>query len=137
MLTQKLNQTIDVLNKLIEITKEDIINIKEAKHEEVFKNTKEKENLALKFNDLKTEIDTILVSRNKPIEEIFTSEEEKLFDEFRNRLAEFHKHHKKFSKLALSVANFYNALLSELKDDSMKVDYKNSTLPNSFLKLKA
>ncbi|QCI28915.1 hypothetical protein [Caminibacter pacificus] len=137
MLTQKLNDIINVLNQLIEMTTQDIENIKAANHEKVFANTAKKEELAVKFSNLKSEIDNILVSRNKPIEEIFSKEEEILFDEFRNKLSEFHTLHKKFSKLALSVANFYNALMKEIKQESPKIDYKDSQLPKSFLKLKA
>jgi len=49
MLTHKLNQIIDTLDKLIKITDEDIKNIKKANHEAVFSNTTPKEKLAGKF----------------------------------------------------------------------------------------
>jgi len=137
MLIQKLKTINLTLDRLIEITKEDIENIKVANHEAVFANTTPKEKLALKFSELKSEIDNILVSRNKPVEEIFSAEEEKYFEVFKTKLNEFHTLHKRFSKLALSVANFYNALMNELKEDGVKIDYKDSKLPKSYLKLKA
>jgi len=137
MLIQKLKTINLTLERLIEITKEDIENIKVANHEAVFANTTPKEKLALKFSELKSEIDNILVSRNKPVEEIFSAEEEKYFEVFKTKLNEFHTLHKRFSKLALSVANFYNALMNELKEDGAKIDYKDSKLPKSYLKLKA
>ena len=120
---------------LISITLEDIENIKQANHEEVFKNTKTKENLANKFSELKSQIDNILVSRNKSLEEIFTPEEENLFNIFREKLFEFNKEHKRFAKLAFSVANFYNTLLNKIQNNK-NVDY-SSTYKNSNLKLKA
>jgi hypothetical protein len=135
MLIKTLQETISTLDKLISITLEDIENIKQAKHEEVFKNTKIKENLASKFSELKSQIDNILVSRNKPLEEIFTPEEEKLFNLFREKLFEFNKQHKRFAKLAFSVANFYNTLLNKIQNNE-KIDY-TSTYKNSNLKLKA
>jgi hypothetical protein len=135
MLIKTLQETISTLDKLISITLEDIENIKQAKHEEVFKNTKAKENLASKFSELKSQIDNILVSRNKPLEEIFTPEEEKLFNLFREKLFEFNKEHKRFARLAFSVANFYNTLLNKIQNNE-KVDYQ-STYKNSNLKLKA
>ena len=135
MLIKTLQETISTLDKLISITLEDIENIKQAKHEEVFKNTKIKENLASKFSELKSQIDNILVSRNKPLEEIFTPEEEKLFNLFREKLFEFNKQHKRFARLAFSVANFYNTLLNKIQNNE-KVDY-SSTYKNSNLKLKA
>jgi len=136
MLTQKLNQTILVLEELINITQEDIKNIKQAKHEEVFKNTKPKEELAQKFSILKSEIDKILVSRNRPIEEIFSKEEEILFNNFREKLNEFYDKHKHFSRLALSVANFYNALLNQIKQEE-QISYTEKANFNSNLSLKA
>jgi hypothetical protein len=136
MLIQKLNQTISVLDELIKITEEDIANIKKAKHEEVFKNTLPKEELAKRFSVLKSEIDTILVSRNRPIESIFSKEEEVLFNEFRDKLNMFYDKHKHFSRLALSVANFYNALLNQIKQEE-QISYTEKANFNSNLHLKA
>ena len=135
MLINTLENTITILDKLLSITLEDIENIKLAKYEEVFKNTKTKENLAYKFSELKSQIDNILISRNKPLEEIFTPEEEKLFNLFREKLIEFNKQHKRFARLAFSVANFYNTLLNKIQNNE-KVDY-SSTYKNSNLKFKA
>ena len=135
MLIKTLQETISTLDKLISITLEDIENIKQAKHEEVLKNTKIKENLASKFSELKSQIDNILVSRNKPLEEIFTPEEEKLFNIFREKLFEFNKEHKRFARLAFSVANFYNTLLNKILNNE-KVDY-SSSYKNPNFKLKA
>ncbi|GAX87665.1 conserved hypothetical protein [Lebetimonas natsushimae] len=135
MLIEKLNQINDILDKLISITTEDIYAIKSADHETVFSHTDEKEILAKKFSSLKSEIDSILVSRNKPVEEIFSADEEILFDTFREKLNEFYTLHKKFSKLALSVANFYNALIKELKNEK-PITYSNENFSNSNLSLK-
>jgi len=136
MLTHKLNQIIDTLDKLIKITDEDIKNIKKANHEAVFSNTTPKEKLAGKFYELKNEIDLILVKRNKPIEEIFDSNEEKLFDEFREKLNIFHQKHRHFSRLALSVANFYNTLLLKIKQEK-QISYNETATFDSKLQLKA
>ena len=136
MLIQILKQTINTLDELIAITLEDINNIKQAKHEEVFKNTSKKEELAYKFSTFKTKIDQILVSRNKPLEEIFSKEEEDLFNTFREKLFEFNYQHKRFSKLALTVANFYNTLMNQIKNNE-PINYKNESFNNSTLHLKA
>jgi len=136
MLIDTLQTTINTLDKLIAITLEDIENIKHAKHEEVFKNTNIKEELANKFGTLKSQIDNILVSRNKPLEEIFTPEEETLFNIFREKLFEFNKQHKRFSKLAFSVANFYNTLLKKLINGET-VGYTDERINRSNLRIKA
>jgi 23S rRNA maturation-related 3'-5' exoribonuclease YhaM len=136
MLIEKLNQINSTLDKLIDLTNEDINAIKNAKHEIVFSNTKPKEELAKKFSILKSEIDSILVSRNKPIESIFSPLEEKLFDEFRTKLNTFYSLHKRFSKLALSVANFYNTLINEIKNEK-PITYENKNFSNPYLNVKA
>jgi hypothetical protein len=136
MLIQTLNKTISTLNILIKTTHEDIENIRQAKHNEVFANTEKKEKAAAEFSKLKSEIDKILVSRNKPLEEIFTKEEEELFNTFREKLYEFNTIHKHFSKLALSVANFYNTLVNKIKNTE-PINYKNESYKNSNLHIKA
>lgn len=136
MLLQKLNQINNTLNELILLTKEDIEFIKNAKHEELFNNIPKKEKLSEQFAQLKNEIDQILVNRNKPLEEIFSPEEEKEFEKFKNLLNEFYELHKHFSKLSFVVANFYNVLVNKIKNKE-KITYDNDSLPNSQLKLKA
>jgi len=136
MLTNKLNEIINILNSLIEITKQDIENIKKANHQRIFDNMKIKEELAKHFSNTKNDIDLILVKRNKPIEEIFSNEEEKLFDEFKQKLTEFNALHKKFSRLAISVANFYNALTQQIKEEKT-ISYNNNSFKNNHLYLRA
>ncbi len=136
MLIQKLKNIINILNELTILTENDIQNIKQANHEAVFSNTTKKENLSMEFYRLKNKIDKILVERNKPLEEIFSKEEEILFDEFREKLNLFYEKHKKFSKLAISVANFYNALCNTIQDSS-QISYNEHANFNSKLKIKA
>ena len=135
MLNNKLHQINQILDNLIKITKEDIKLIKEAKHEELFSHIPLKENLTKEFSKLKSEIDSILVSRNKPIEEIFSPEEEILFNEFKEKLNEFHTLHKHFSRLSIVVNNFYTTLLNKIKN-KQTITYDKDYTPNS-LKLKA
>lgn len=136
MLTNKLNEAINILDSLIEITKQDIENIKKANHQKIFNNMKPKEELAKHFSNTKNDINLILRQRNKPIEEIFSIEEEKLFEEFKKKLIEFNALHKKFSKLAISVANFYNALTQQIKEEKT-ISYNNHSFKNNILSLKA
>lgn len=135
MLLEKLKKINNVLNSLINLTQEDIENIKEANHNEVFKNISIKENLANEFQQLKNEIDSILVSRNKPIEEIFSKEEEQEFEKFKELLNTFYDKHKLFAKLSFSVTNFYNALLAKIKNKK-KITYDKDDIQNPFMKIK-
>jgi hypothetical protein len=137
MLIQKLQQINEVLDNLITLTQEDLENIKIANHDAVFANMTKKEELAMLFKQIKSEIDSILVARNKPIEEIFTKEEEALFEEFKVKLNKFNDIHKHFAKIALSVANFYNTLMQKI-NDTQTIDYSGKAQYfNSHLALKA
>ena len=136
MLLNKLQTANEILNNLITLTKKDIESIKEAKHEDVFNNIKIKENLAIDFQNIKNEIDYILSTRNRPVEEIFNKEEEKEFEIFKNLLNEFNKEHKLFSKLAFSVTNFYNTLLNQIKGKK-QITYEKEYINNSHLRIKA
>ena len=136
MLANKLKEATNILNSLIKITKQDIENIKKANHQKIFDNMKQKEELAKYFFNIKNDIDSILVKRNKPIEEIFSTKEEILFEEFKKKLIKFNTLHKKFSKLAISVANFYNTLVQQIKEEK-PIDYDNSSFKNNNLSIKA
>jgi predicted nuclease with TOPRIM domain len=136
MLKNKLISSINVLDQLIDITEKDIQNIKIANHEAIFSQISKKEELAKKFSMLKNEIDEILVARNKPLEEIFEEDEKELFEEFKTKLQEFHKLHKHFAKLAISVTNFYNTLMQEIKKET-KISYNETANFDSKLKIKA
>ena len=136
MLTNKLNEIINILNSLIEITKQDIENIKKANHQKIFDNIKEKEKLAKYFSNIKNEIDLILTKRNKPIEKIFSTKEEILFEEFKKKLIKFNTLHKKFSKLAIIIANFYNTLIQQIKEEKT-INYNNNSFKNNNLSIKA
>ena len=136
MLINRLNQINNVLNELITLTKEDIFFIKEAKHNELFANIPKKEALINEFERLKSEIDNILISRNKPIEEIFSKEEEIEFEKFKTLLNEFNDLHRFFARLSITISNFYNTLLNKIKN-KQQVTYDKDLSPNSKLKLKA
>jgi len=136
MLLNQLQTANQILDKLIEITNNDIANIKEAHHKEVFDNIQIKENLAIKFQNTKNEIDNILSSRNKPLEEIFNIEEEQEFEKFKTLLNEFNKQHKLFSKLSFSVTNFYNTLLNKI-NNKKQITYEKEVVSNSKLRIKA
>jgi len=128
MLKQTLNSINETLDKLNEITLKDIKDIKQANHEALFERNSQKEELIKQFNILKSEIDTILVNRNQtmPIEEILNEEESILLDTFKEKLNIFYENHKKFSKMALLVANFYNNLLQKVTNAEVDIGYKVS-----------
>jgi ElaB/YqjD/DUF883 family membrane-anchored ribosome-binding protein len=127
MLKQALTSINIVLNELISITTQDIEDIKLAKHEALFQRNEQKEKLLNKFTDLKSQIDSILVQRSqsgKSLEELISPQEDILLDEFRNNLKNFYNIHKKFSKMALLVTNFYNNLIHKISGSEPDIGYE-------------
>ncbi len=138
---QTLINTNKVLDNLIEITQKDIEDIKEANHEPLFQRNTQKEELIEKFSELKSQIDSILVSRSESgldIKDLISPEEDKLLDEFRTKLKEFYDIHKRFAKMAFSVTHFYNNLMNRINNCEPDIGYEmnqKQTYPNLSLKV--
>jgi 23S rRNA maturation-related 3'-5' exoribonuclease YhaM len=141
MLTQTLQSINNILDKLIDITNQDIKDIKQANHEPLFERNSQKEELINQFGDLKSQIDSVLVERSQrgfTLENMFNEQEDKLFEEFKTKLQKFHTIHTKFARLAYAVSNFYNVLVNKLSGNEVDIGYevtkKNSNFSTFSLK---
>ena len=141
MLKQSLISINNNLDNLIDITKQDIEDIKIANHEFLFQRNELKEQYLKDFTHQKAQIDSILVKRSESgldISQLINPEEDKLLGEFKQKLQEFYEIHKKFSKMALLVTNFYNNLMRKINGEEIDIGYKmNRTNPYSSFSLKA
>jgi hypothetical protein len=140
MLKQILISTNNNLDKLIDITAQDIEDIKVANHEALFERIREKDKIVQEFISQKNQIDTILLKRSESglsLENMLSNEESNLFDEFKLKLQNFHNIHKKFSKMALLVANFYNNLTNKVNQTEVDIGYEMKQRYSSNLSLKA
>lgn len=132
MLQHTLISINQILDNLIEITKQDIEDIKEANHNSLFKRNITKEELIIQFNSLKTEIDTILSNRNQQNLELVNIEEQALLDIFKQKIEIFYKLHKKFAKMAFSVTHFYNNLMNKVTNSKPDIGYGMSSTQNGY-----
>jgi hypothetical protein len=140
MLKQTLVSTNNNLDKLIDITLQDIEDIKEANHEALFERNRKKDKIVQEFIAQKNQIDTILLQRSESglsLENMLSKEEDELFSEFKTKLQKFHDIHKKFSKMALLIANFYNNLTNKVNQAEVDIGYKMTQKYSSNLSLKA
>ena len=141
MLKQSLISINKTLDNLINITKQDIEDIKIANHEALFQRNSLKEQYLKDFTNQKSQIDSILVKRSESgldLENLINSEEDKLLSEFKQKLQEFYTIHKKFSKMALLITNFYNNLMHKINGEEVDIGYKmNKTSHYSNFSLKA
>jgi len=140
MLKQSLLSINDTLDNLINITKQDIEDIKLAKHEALFQRNSLKEKYLQEFIQQKSQIDSILVKRSESgldISQLINPEEDQLLGEFKQKLQTFYTIHKKFAKMALLVTNFYNNLMHKINGNEVDIGYqmnKTNNYPNFSLK---
>jgi F0F1-type ATP synthase alpha subunit len=140
MLKQTLISINSVIDTLIEITLQDIDDIKKANHDALFDRNIDKYKIISEFTTLKKEIDSILVKRSESgldISQMLSPEEDKLLSEFKEKLSLFMQVHKKFSKLLFTITNFYNNLVNKVTEAEVDIGYQmksNSYQSNFSLK---
>jgi hypothetical protein len=91
MLSHYLKTSIEDIENLIELTNKDILDIKEAKHDDIFKRTKIKNDLVKSFENKKSMLDNELIklvksSGNKPLEEILDSSQQDMLEQMKDKL---------------------------------------------------
>jgi hypothetical protein len=115
MLTTKLQEAVQSLNSLIEITNIDMDNIKNARHTALFTNTSEKNKLLENFDECKAFVSEELYKIKVANGELSLTEQQgELMEEMKTKLAHLKELNKNFAKLVLTVSEFYNSLLGRL-----------------------
>ena len=119
MLTHYLTQAISDIDNLIDLTKEDIENIKEAKHQKLSETLKIKEELIASFESKKALIDHQLVKKveqekDKELEKLLVEKEKELLNQLQNKLNELKIINKEYARFVVSVGEFYNSLFDKL-----------------------
>ncbi|MDX2331854.1 flagellar protein FlgN [Campylobacter hepaticus] len=144
MLKQRLDEVNAILTKLINLTKEDIDNIKIAKHETVTSSVEEKNKLIEEFILAKKQLDAALVKLNnsctKGLSELLDDEDKEKLDLLKNNLQTLHSANKEYAKLVLIVKDFLDGLVNKMFDinDGTNHAYGDKkTKPESIFKIKA
>ncbi len=141
MLNHYLNLAIEDIKSLIDLTKEDVGDIKEANHTPQFQRVKIKEELLSSFVNRKSIIDNELVkivqnNRERNLEMALDSETKNLLADLRDYLEELKVENRKYAKMVLAVGEFYNSLLERVVPTEND-GYKRGTKANSFLQVRA
>ncbi len=129
MLVHYLNLAIDSLQSLIDTTKSDIEDIKQAKHEKLFGKLKGKEEIMLSFEKYKTHIDSEIVSMasenpSLDLKDLLSDIQRDLLEEMRDKLGELKSVNRHYAKLVAAVSSFYNSLIEQLlPGDEQKSGY--------------
>ncbi|EEP3505649.1 flagellar protein FlgN [Campylobacter coli] len=142
MLKQRLDEVNAILTKLIELTQEDIENIKIAKHDTVASSVEEKNKLISEFSAAKKKLDSALVDLNnsstKGLSELLDEEDKQKLDELKKNLQTLHTTNKEYAKFVLIVKDFLDGLVNKMFDmnDGTNNAYGDKkTTPESIFKI--
>ena len=142
MLSHYLKSSIEDIENLIELTKKDILDIKEAKHEAIFNRTKIKNDLIKSFENKKSMLDNELMklvkkSDNKALEEVLGDAEKDMLEEMKVKLSLLKSKNKEYARFVVTVSEFYNSLLDSVFPRDMDGYQKVNSKPASLLKVRA
>lgn len=137
MLRTYLDKANEILSELINLTKEDIENIRAAKHDGVAASVDKKAKLMSEFAKAKADLDKALIELNsssqKDLSELLSDEDKEKLELLKENLASLHGSNKEYAKLVLILKNFYDRMIKVM----FKSDVSDTgKVQNSLLKLK-
>ncbi|EAI3905416.1 flagellar protein FlgN [Campylobacter lari] len=142
MIKQHLDKTNSILEKLINLTLEDIAQIQAANHQHVSKSVEEKTKLVNDFQIAKKNLDKALVElsnqgNNKGLDELLDDEDKEKLALLKQNLNTLHQKNKEYAKLALIIKNFYDNLLNTMfeQNGTNNAYGDNKTIPDSLFKI--
>lgn len=142
MLSYHLKSAVSDLEQLIEISEQDIEDIKLANHEYQFERRRIKEDVISSFENKKAMIDheiskLMTQNPNVSLDKLLNDDENEYLKKLKTSLASLRDVNKKYAKMVLSVSSFYNKLLERLVPTEMN-GYTQMTSKNaSFLEIRA
>jgi len=137
MLTYHLESALSDLEDLIEITQEDINDIKEAQHDLQFDRLSLKDEKIKSFETKKAMIDheiSRLMSTHpdKDLPDLLNAQQHQMLEQLKEKLNSLRDVNQHYAKLVLSVSNLYNSFLEKLVPTEMqgynKVASKNPAI---------
>lgn len=131
MLQESLSQAVKCLERLIEISKLDIEDIKQANHEAIFSRLESKNQALELFERYKDKArdEMLQLSKQNPqknIEELLDSHISTLIDDMRNGLKCLRELNRQYAKSVIAVYEFYNSLVESIIP-SQRHDYSNKS----------
>lgn len=141
MLSHHLQGALTDLKDIINITKLDIDDIKEAKHDPQFERLSLKEEKIKNFESKKAMIDheiSSLMSKNPDADlpNILNEEQHKALGELKVELSNLRDINKKYAKLVLTVSNLYNTFLERLVPTEMDGYESKASKDSSILQVR-
>lgn len=142
MLSYQLQSAIKDLDTLISLSREDIEDIREAKHNPQFERLSIKEEKIKSFEHKKAMIDheiSKLMTANpaKPLSELLDSEQHQQLGDLKAHLSTLREVNQHYAKMVLSVGAFYNTLLERIVPTHMQGYQKVASGEASLLEVRA
>jgi phosphoribosylformylglycinamidine (FGAM) synthase-like enzyme len=139
VISHYLEKAISNIEDLIELTKADIEDIKNARNDEIYQRTKIKDEIIMLFENQKQLLDSELLrvmkqNKDKELSDILSEDEKKLLEKLKIRLKELQTINKDYAKLVVAVNEFYASLFEKIFPTEME-NYKKIN-PKSFSLLK-
>ena len=136
MIKKYLNDSIECFAKIIALTKEDIENIKQAKHDEVGPHSELKTKLLTAFETNKKALDAELVKlaskhAEKNIAELLDDEIKDKLSELRTVLLELKDINREYAKSVVVVKEFFDSLLGVMLGKPTQNSYTDKALGSS------
>ena len=141
MLSHHLKSALEDLKDLIKITKSDMEDIKEAKHDPQFDRLSLKDEKIKSFEQKKAMIDyeissLMSASPDKDLPELLNEKQHQALDELKIELSNLREINKRYAKLVLSVSSLYNTFLERLVPTEMQGYNKVASKDPSILEVR-
>ncbi len=141
MVKSLLQEAIKTLNRVIELTREDIALIKEMKHDALAERDLLKKSAVANFETIKSKLNASLQElttlADAPLEEVLEQEERELLEQFKAKLLELKEVNRQCSLLVVSLNEFYTSLLSNMFKFDNNGYHKTNPLPAALMKVSA
>ncbi len=141
MLERYLESAVKELDILITLTHEDITLIKEAKHESLSKKAEIKKHALVSFETTKSLLNHELLKKSKEtdsgLSDALTDVENTLLETFKEKLLELKTINLQYSKLVISVNEFYGTLFDRMFTFDSNGYQKTKPLPAAMLRVSA
>lgn len=142
MLSHQLQTAIKDLKDIIDITENDINDIKAAKHDAQFARVPLKEEKIKSFEHKKAMIDheiskLMTAQPQKDLPELLDEGQHQLLGQLKSELANLRDVNQRYAKMVLGISAFYNALLERVVPTEMQGYNKVASKDASFLEVRA
>jgi CRISPR/Cas system CMR subunit Cmr6 (Cas7 group RAMP superfamily) len=116
MIQMYIKNAIKDVEQLIDLTLEDITDIKEANHDKIADRVSKKNHLAISFETNKSLLNDELSKKAKDnsLEEILSTEDRELLEQLKEKLSILKEKNREYAKYVIKLNEFYTSLFDEM-----------------------